>query len=287
MGIVDEGAAVKMESVFKSLCILLCVSWAFLRCYSECAVVDAQSEIADIYRSCCVSNLIDVLTFETKLLALCNSAACGEDCKGMIYVAIANACERNLVQFATKAINYAQLALSTDDIDALEKTRMYIVIADARRSLIARGMIQCKDSRKYQVEPLLNGLVLALGNLKTVRMLSVQPVNRYEVDSANPHYNNIVCLHQKELENRQRNVRHNKLLMNCVVMCDRVVQTYGLDYIDTQEFVGVVREVVNDASDIDAIIRQIKFLSKNGMDILMGNANSRKPKEKQSGQMNN
>lgn len=255
-----------MNRLFVSIFFCLVLITGVAGSQSAQVNVNVQDKIEAIYRSCRVSNQVDLVEFEAKMLSLINESSPEKEDTGLIYKTIAEEFSRDVARYASNVVEYAQLAIS-NNIDVLDGSRMYLNIADARKA-ISSNSGKDENVRTIQAVPILKGLLLALTNLKTTKLQAPPAVSKYDIDPETKHSTAIRSAHFQQNKARDQVVRQNQLLMLCVLMSDRIVQLYGADYANDPSFICAVREVTSIPAEKELIIRQIRFLSANGLSIL-------------------
>ena len=165
-----------------------------------------------------------------------------------------------------KVTTYAQLAIS-NNIDVVDACKMYIRMADAGKVAICQDRVKDEYVRQSQAVPILKGLSLALGSLKSTRYEVPPAVNKYDVDDNSQHSEAIYSAHRQQLLAHDRAVKQNQLLMLCIVMSQKVAQLYGPDFPSNPNFLCAVKEVASSPDEVESIVGKVRFFVDNGMGV--------------------
>jgi hypothetical protein len=219
-----------------------------------------RAQIEKIRRSASTSEQVDRGIIRKQLLTLLSENA-NPQSRGLIYAAIANVYSEDLTYYAEDAVHYAQEALM-NQLSMMDKCDMYLCLAKAAEYQARHKQLSDAVDREKQVVPLIQGLAFVMDHLGIDKRLPPPAVGKYDVDPADPQYEEVVRLHAKQASIRDDALQQNRLLAYRDEFSRRILQLFGASLIKELAFASMVRKVVANASTAEKVILQIDRIVK-------------------------
>ena len=226
-----------MHHILLSVCFLSIANFSTMPAY--CDDLNLQRQIFAITEKM-RTNATSMSSMETEYLKLLESFTAPTE-KGVIYDALATMHARNVSAYANKTIEYCSKALQCP-LDLVSEIRLYTYWGNAlelRKPDGGKG--ESSMTAPEVVRPYLLGLRLVLQNQTTTTNVVTQGVDKYEIPSGAPGYDEVRRHHDIQVNAQKDAEMQNELIMYHSLLVERIATIFAGYEVDETTLKTVTR----------------------------------------------